>query len=59
MTDERRLDWLERNGATLYESRSSNPSYWVVVPEKESSRRGILGDTLRDAIDKAMSGSKT
>lgn len=49
--DSKRLDWLTLHGASTY--RSLEGRHWVVVNEAAKTRKGNLGDTLRDAIDDA------
>lgn len=51
-TDTERLDWLQSHRATAYRSATGG-THWVVVDETVSDRKGILGKTLRDAIDSA------
>lgn len=51
MTDTERLDWLQAKRATVY--RADIGLHWVVVDETKRDRRGVVGDSLRDAIDKA------
>lgn len=51
--DRERIEWLQTARATIY--RSETCPHWVVVDERQPSRRtGVLGTTLRDAIDNAM-----
>lgn len=50
LKDTARLDWLISHLATVY--RSSN--HWVVVDETLKDRSGIIGKSLRSAIDAAM-----
>jgi hypothetical protein len=37
--------------------RGDGGSHWVVVDETKPVRSGSIGDTLRDAIDKAAGGA--
>ncbi len=52
--DAGRLDWLEKMMATVYSSHKVGGNHWVVVNEKASFRKGVLGKTLRAAIDAAI-----
>lgn len=51
-TDTDRIDWLIEARATVYGAESG--SHWVVVDETKPTRSGVLGASLRVAIDKAM-----
>ena len=56
--DAARLDFIANRHATIYasnQSRGAGVLYWVFVDEavSQSDRRGVLGKTLRNAIDRA------
>lgn len=55
--DAARLDFVESKMGTLYCSGDTR-THWVFVDETtpRGTRRGILGDTLRAAIDAARKG---
>jgi hypothetical protein len=57
--DAARLDWMDSNAFSAY--RSTDPMYalskhCVVVSESRIPRVGNVGDTIRQAIDKALGG---
>ncbi len=55
--DVRRIDALEAWSASVYLSRdpeTTRRGHWVVVDETKRTRRGVLGDTLRGAVDAAL-----
>ena len=55
--DSARLDHVDSKRATVYCSLgSSRILHWVFVDETSNSRKGVLGKTLRAAIDAAMKG---
>lgn len=59
MTDTERLDWLEARAYMVYRDRDPESKklcdHATVVNEDDPvGRRGILGPTLREAIDAAM-----
>jgi hypothetical protein len=56
-TDADLLAWIEKNHATIYASRTvprGEVVHWVAVSETRKTRKGSVGKTLREAIDKAI-----
>jgi len=59
--DAGRVNYIERTRATIYASKDFEHGtfkHWVVVNESGQIRRGMLGETLRAAIDAAMKEQK-
>jgi hypothetical protein len=58
--DKERLDWLEERPFMLYRSKDyetgKSMGHVVAVDETKDERRGILGNTVRAAIDAARRG---
>lgn len=64
ITDTMRLDWLESNPFAAYRDRDPDGgklySHFTLVDEdagRRNGRRGIVKDSLREAIDEAIKGT--
>ena len=60
--DGERLDWLEARAFTVYRQRDPEhgtmPDHITVVDEDVRFRIGILGATVREALDAARTGAR-
>ena len=52
--DKRRLDWLENNFDHNLCLVLNQETPWLITVEDNMGDRSVLGETLRQAIDKAM-----
>ena len=57
--DAERLDFVQSKWATIYSSHAGGKlSHWVFVDEKKRTRTGIVGESLREAIDAAIAAAE-